>query len=321
MIAFTPSRFVSKQSHNSPVIVTASSSASGNFATNSARAAGSLSGCFHSANGTETARLSGVAAFRFAPPMSSPKIVGGIVSRKIQVGPMPRYLVGIDLGTTNIAVAYVDTASQGRRRAEAAHVPRARKSSRPGRCRNSRCCRRSSTCPARTTSRRARSTCRGRRTRPTPSARSPATTARRCPAGWCRPRSRGCATPASIAPRRSCRGPGRRTCRDSRRSRSARVPQAHRRGVERTLPNRKPADQLEEQTVVLTVPASFDDVARNLTAEAAKQAGLKHVTLLEEPQAAFYAGSARTRRRKPGCSSPGCGASWSTSAAAPATSA
>ena len=53
-------------------------------------------------------------------------------------------------------------------------------------------------------------------------------------------------------------------------------------------PNRKPADQLEEQTVVLTVPASFDDVARNLTVEAAKQAGLKHVTLLEEPQAAFY---------------------------------
>jgi hypothetical protein len=54
-------------------------------------------------------------------------------------------------------------------------------------------------------------------------------------------------------------------------------------------PNRKPADHLEEQTVVVTVPASFDDVARNLTAEAAKQAGLKHVTLLEEPQAAFYA--------------------------------
>ncbi len=51
----------------------------------------------------------------------------------------------------------------------------------------------------------------------------------------------------------------------------------------------KPEDRLEEQPVVLTVPASFDDVARNLTAEAAKQAGLKHVSLLEEPQAAFYA--------------------------------
>ncbi|VTT96903.1 Molecular chaperone OS=Singulisphaera acidiphila (strain ATCC BAA-1392 / DSM 18658 / VKM B-2454 / MOB10) GN=Sinac_3051 PE=3 SV=1: HSP70: DUF3731 [Gemmataceae bacterium] len=54
-------------------------------------------------------------------------------------------------------------------------------------------------------------------------------------------------------------------------------------------PGRKPEEFLEEQTVVVTVPASFDDVARNLTAEAAKQAGLKHVTLLEEPQAAFYA--------------------------------
>src|SRR3954468_18012702 len=55
------------------------------------------------------------------------------------------------------------------------------------------------------------------------------------------------------------------------------------------VPNRRADDHLEEQTVVVTVPASFDDVARNLTAEAAKQAGLKNVTLLEEPQAAFYA--------------------------------
>jgi hypothetical protein len=55
------------------------------------------------------------------------------------------------------------------------------------------------------------------------------------------------------------------------------------------VPHRKDADKLEEQAVVITVPASFDDVARNLTAEAAKQAGLKNVTLLEEPQAAFYA--------------------------------
>ncbi|MBF0421433.1 MAG: Hsp70 family protein [Magnetococcales bacterium] len=41
--------------------------------------------------------------------------------------------------------------------------------------------------------------------------------------------------------------------------------------------------------VVLTVPASFDEVARNLTAAAAEKAGLGQVTLLEEPQAAFYA--------------------------------
>ena len=50
----------------------------------------------------------------------------------------------------------------------------------------------------------------------------------------------------------------------------------------------KSGEKLEDQTIVLTVPASFDDVARNLTMEAAKQAGLKNVTLLEEPQAAFY---------------------------------
>ena len=46
---------------------------------------------------------------------------------------------------------------------------------------------------------------------------------------------------------------------------------------------------LSGATVVLTVPASFDEVARNLTAEAAEAAGLGKVTLLEEPQAAFYA--------------------------------
>src|SRR5438034_2226625 len=47
-------------------------------------------------------------------------------------------------------------------------------------------------------------------------------------------------------------------------------------------------DRLEKQMVVLTVPASFDDVARNLTVEAARKAGLENLTLLEEPQAAFY---------------------------------
>ena len=41
--------------------------------------------------------------------------------------------------------------------------------------------------------------------------------------------------------------------------------------------------------VLVTVPASFDAVARELTLEAAAQAGLKDVVLLEEPQAAFYA--------------------------------
>lgn len=46
--------------------------------------------------------------------------------------------------------------------------------------------------------------------------------------------------------------------------------------------------EFEQQEIVLTVPASFDEIARRLTAEAAAKAGLIHLTLLEEPQAAFY---------------------------------
>ncbi len=49
-----------------------------------------------------------------------------------------------------------------------------------------------------------------------------------------------------------------------------------------------PDDPLEEQEVMLAVPASFDAIARELTMTAAQQAGLHQVTLLEEPQAAFY---------------------------------
>jgi hypothetical protein len=50
----------------------------------------------------------------------------------------------------------------------------------------------------------------------------------------------------------------------------------------------EPEHRLEKLPVVLTVPASFDDMARTLTVEAARNAGLENVTLLEEPQAAFY---------------------------------
>lgn len=46
--------------------------------------------------------------------------------------------------------------------------------------------------------------------------------------------------------------------------------------------------KIENQEVLLTVPASFDAVARDLTVKAAEMAGLKNVRLLEEPQAAFY---------------------------------
>lgn len=49
-----------------------------------------------------------------------------------------------------------------------------------------------------------------------------------------------------------------------------------------------PALELEEQDIILTVPASFDEVARTLTVEAARLAGFSSITLLEEPQSAFY---------------------------------
>ncbi len=52
---------------------------------------------------------------------------------------------------------------------------------------------------------------------------------------------------------------------------------------------RHPEQRLGEQDVLLTVPASFDEEARELTRRAAEHAGLQRVTLLEEPQAAFYA--------------------------------
>ena len=59
--------------------------------------------------------------------------------------------------------------------------------------------------------------------------------------------------------------------------------------------NAHPAAPLGQQEVVITVPASFDEVARALTVQAAKSAGLEKLTLVEEPQAAFYDFTARHR--------------------------
>jgi len=49
-----------------------------------------------------------------------------------------------------------------------------------------------------------------------------------------------------------------------------------------------PDQPLAQQSVTLTVPASFDPAARELTAEAAAAVNFQHLTLLEEPQAALY---------------------------------
>ncbi len=54
-----------------------------------------------------------------------------------------------------------------------------------------------------------------------------------------------------------------------------------------------PDAPIAEQDVILTVPASFDAAARELTLKAAQAAGLHQLTLLEEPQAAFYAWTER----------------------------
>jgi molecular chaperone DnaK (HSP70) len=49
-----------------------------------------------------------------------------------------------------------------------------------------------------------------------------------------------------------------------------------------------PDAPFDEQDITVTIPASFDPAARELTAEAASAAGYRRVTLLEEPQAALY---------------------------------
>jgi molecular chaperone DnaK (HSP70) len=56
-----------------------------------------------------------------------------------------------------------------------------------------------------------------------------------------------------------------------------------------------PEALLPAQEVVITVPASFDEVARALTVNAIRQAGFENFRLVEEPQAAFYDFTARHR--------------------------
>ncbi len=57
--------------------------------------------------------------------------------------------------------------------------------------------------------------------------------------------------------------------------------------------------RLERQPIVLTVPASFDEEARELTVQAARGAGFEQLVLLEEPLAALYAWLARHRGALP----------------------
>jgi molecular chaperone DnaK (HSP70) len=52
---------------------------------------------------------------------------------------------------------------------------------------------------------------------------------------------------------------------------------------------KRPEQPFDSHQVLVTVPASFDAIARDLTQKAAQQASYRNIILLEEPQAAFYA--------------------------------
>jgi molecular chaperone DnaK (HSP70) len=69
---------------------------------------------------------------------------------------------------------------------------------------------------------------------------------------------------------------------------SARYLRHMREAWDNTFAKDDPDNKLAEQEVFITVPASFDAAARDLTLEAAQAAGLPNITLLEEPQAALY---------------------------------
>ena len=230
---------------------------------------------------------------------------------------MSRFVVGIDLGTTHCALAVASLDSDER---APAGPRRSRSSSRTG------------TVEARPllpsflyfahesegaqplpwdaerTLRRRRARARARRRR----AGAPRSRARRA----------GSATRASTGARRSCRSARPRTSRRSRPVEASwRYLEHLARGVGRALREGDRRSRSRSRTSSLTVPASFDAAARELTVEAALAAGLEKLTLLEEPQAALYAWIARHGRRvaQARCTS----ATWSsssTSAAARPTS-
>jgi len=70
----------------------------------------------------------------------------------------------------------------------------------------------------------------------------------------------------------------------------------HLRDAWNSLVKRDIEARFEQQEIILTVPASFHEDARELTVEAARSAGIEKLTLLEEPLAAFYAWIAANRQ-------------------------
>ncbi len=199
------------------------------------------------------------------------------------------YLVGIDLGTTNCAVAYVDTHGRERPAADIRNFPVPQL-----------------VAPGETAPRAMLPSflyLPGEHELPPGAAGLPWSEGAERDRGRIRAVSRGegarpqrlrapragSAIPGSTAKPTSCPGAARRRSRRSRRSRPRPPILRHIRDAwNDTFARDDDSMRLEQQEVVLTVPASFDEAARELTLEAAKRAELASVTLLEEPQAAFY---------------------------------
>ena len=200
-----------------------------------------------------------------------------------------RYIVGIDLGTTNCAVAYVDT--KGPRAAGGRH-PDVRRSAA---CRAGRVGPPEHAALVPLSHRRATSFQPERRGCPGATAATGSLASSQdskgpvFPAAWSAAPRAGSVIPAWTARPTSC--PGARPP-EIKRVSPVEASAAYLRHIRDAWNDHfakdDPARRLEQQEVVLTVPASFDEAARELTLEAAKKAELASITLLEEPQAAFY---------------------------------
>jgi molecular chaperone DnaK (HSP70) len=196
--------------------------------------------------------------------------------------PRPRYIIGIDLGTTNSAVAYVDTANEGRA-IEQFEIPQLVSEGRVTE---------QATLPSFLYLAGEHEIAPGALALPWDATRSYAVGEFA--------RVQGARVPGrlvSSAKSWLCHGGVDRSARilpwgapdDVKKISPVDASGRYLAHIREAWDQRFPDAPLASQQVVLTVPASFDEVARELTVDAAEHAGLPRLTLLEEPQAAFYA--------------------------------
>ncbi len=231
------------------------------------------------------------------------------------------FLIGIDLGTTNSACAFVDT-RQAQRAGRAVPDSTADRSVR--RRAAGRCCRRSCTSATRTRSTAARSRCPGTRSPTRSSACSRASAVRLRRRVRSRRRSPGSPIPgvdrqAAILPWSGADAGPRISPVDA----SARCLAHIRDAWNATVAAGDDSLRLERQRIVLTVPASFDEEARELTVDAARKAQLSQTDPARRADCRVLRvdGRASRRRRGRACSSTSRSRSSATSAAARPTSA